>query len=1263
MKRFTVTVLMLCLMAVSALAQGTTGRLTGTVSGPDGVIAGATITVTDTQTNREVTAQSSDDGTFAVPQLEFGTYTVRITAPGFSTFVATDLKIDVGREYSLNSTLQVGEISQEVTVTAGADLLNATNAEVSNSVSPVQIQELPLDGRSPLDLITLQAGTSNTGGNTSINGQRTAFSNITRDGINVQDNFIRANATDFSPERSSTDDTGEFTIVTSNQGAESGYGSAQISQVTPRGQNEFNGSLYAYNRNSSFAANTFSGNASGNLSNGEEVSPRAYLNRNQFGGRISGPVPLPRFGEGGSRLIRNKAFFFFNTEQQIQRESDNFTTTVLTQSARNGLFTFRDAGGALRQVNIFSLPTTGGAGTAPTGIDPIVQSRIIAGLPLPNVPGGDNLNTAGFDETRVQNSEQRNYTGRFDVDFNDSNTARIVISDKREELLRPDVDLNTFGPIAPVTQPAISKFLSAAYRFTPSANFSNETIGGYNFIDAIFDRTAPIPGNFFNSALITEPEIRFLDQGRTQRNYSIQNNSQLTLADHSIRFGGIGQFFRINPFNDAGTVPTFTLGTGANTPQITAASFANVPGGANIPQVNITRANNLLSLLGGIVSGGTQSFTPSSVNGPFLVAGNREDFKYENYGFYAGDTWRISPRFTLSYGLRYELTTALRLGNGLLLEPVIPEGTDPVQAILNPNGRFQPVGGNAGGNNQLFKTDRNNFAPNIGFAYQPNFKNRFLNSFLPGEGRTVIRGGYAISYPQDQVLTSSRNAGRSNVGLGTTPVNATVNVNGTPTANLNLRPGTVGTATLNAPAPFTQGPTFAQNNTASVANNFGTAFAIDPNLQNARVQQYNIGISREIGFQTAIEVRYVGSRSNNLLRAIDYNQINISNGGFFDDFQRARANLAASGAANNPFFTGPGSQPLQVFGTAETSRLRVGTGGLSNAVFINNLQNGTPAELAFEFIRTNNDQNTANGQFPFVPNPNIGVADLVANGAFFNYNSLQAEIRRRFAQGIYFQANYTFAKNLSNAVGTEQALFDPFLDINRPELERARADFDQTHAFNLNTIFELPLGRGKRFFDTTGGIDRLIGGLVLGTNLRFGSGQPVTLVDPRGTFNRGGRSGRQTVFTTLSKDEVKNLFGRFEQNGVVYFINPAVLGPDGSATGGNVNATPANPAFPGQVFFNAQAGQTGNLERGFINSPSIFNLDVSLTKDIQITEGTRIRLIGQAFNVTNRANFRFNTDAASGRLLDINSATFGRLDPTFDFGEARRLQFAFRFEF
>ena len=171
MKRFSSILVLVLFATMFAFGQTTSGKLIGNVSDATGAVAGATVVITDNQTGRERSVTSDSDGSYTVP-LEFGTYTVKITATGFKTFTANDVKIDAGREYSLNAVLEVGAVTEEVTVTAGAENINATNGELSTSISPQQIKELPLNGRNPLSLLNLQAGVNATSG--SINGQRTS---------------------------------------------------------------------------------------------------------------------------------------------------------------------------------------------------------------------------------------------------------------------------------------------------------------------------------------------------------------------------------------------------------------------------------------------------------------------------------------------------------------------------------------------------------------------------------------------------------------------------------------------------------------------------------------------------------------------------------------------------------------------------------------------------------------------------------------------------------------------------------------------------------------------------------------------------------------------------------------------------------------------------------------------------------------------------------------------------------------------------------
>jgi hypothetical protein len=497
------------------------------------------------------------------------------------------------------------------------------------------------------------------------------------------------------------------------------------------------------------------------------------------------------------------------------------------------------------------------------------------------------------------------------------------------------------------------------------------------------------------------------------------------------------------------------------------------------------------------------------------------------------------------------------------------------------------------------------------------------------------------------------------------------------------------------PPPFT----YIRNNSSGVSAtaNFGTVFAVDPKLQTPSVDQMSLGYQREFGGNTALEIRYVGSRSDNFVRGVDLNQIDIFSNGFAADFNRAINNFIVS--AGNPFCgntptTGsptPGCVPLTIIrpsgnftytpvgsttavtipyaATAQgAGYLVVGTNGMGTGTFLPLLTSGQPAELAFNFIQLgfNNHPTLTNPNgtpwVNFVPNPATGAVDVMLNDAGFRYHSVQIEVRRRFSKGLYFQANYTFSKNLTNAIGSAnspnsgQSLFEPYLDNNNKQWDYTRADFDQTHTFNFNGVYQLPFGKGKMLLNNGGIVDKVFGGWELSGIVQWASGGPISFNDPRGTLNRAARSARQTPNSSLSYDEIRNLMGIFEANGRIYWINPSIIGTNGAASTGYIHGIlNSNSAFSGQAFFNVEPGQTGNLGRFIVNGPRNFNINAALLKNIRFTESMRIQLRMEAFNLLNNVNFNANSQVPS-----INSTTFGQITSA---GAARTIQFAARFEF
>jgi len=1260
--------LLLCLTALPAFGQSSTGRLVGTVTDASGVIPGATVTTKDNQTGKERTSTTSGEGSFNIPQLDVGTYTVTISAPGHKSFSAADVKIDIGQEYSLNATLEVGQVSENVTVVAGADVINSTNAELSNTISPRQVLELPLNGRNPLALLNTVAGANPT--NASINGERSSSVNYTRDGINVQDNFIRTGG--FVQDRPTVDDTGEFTVVTQNASADQGGGgSTQVQLVTPRGGQGYHGALWEYNRNVKFAANDFFNNAAG--------IPRPFLNRNQFGGKLSGPMPFPKFGEGGPSLVKGKAFFFAQYERFMLRQQRSITRNVLLGSARTGNFTYVDNSGVTRTVNVLTGAGFTGAIPASVGgvlaVDPTIQARVLNPMP---VAGNSTIANNGLTQllqfNQSDNDTRNGFTTRLDFDINSRNSLNFVYKynnngDERQS------DTGGYGTHPFVVQSGPTNLFIASYRTTIGTKFVNEVRGAYQPAEPFFNQSS-LPSDFIIGQIaanglpvnglpltISSPEASFEDQGRNTRQYTLQDNASYTMGNHSLRFGVDFNAQRIQVISNFNNTPIYAI-TNVNNP-LTPRLPANLyPGGISATQRG--RADALRYLLGGIIGAGSvaANFVNPTV-GPKLGVPLIQQLNFDTIGSYISDQWRVSPHLTLNLGLRYDIFTPLTNPDQVFLEPVIPAGTSLEAALTNRNGRYDLVGTNTGVKGRFYNQDNNNFGPIVSFAWSPEFKNSFLSTLMPGAGRTVIRGGFRSSFVNDEYVTSSLNAAGGNAGLNLTGLaNGVGNVNGRFTAPPPLRL-----------PPFRTPPiTFEQANLDNGAF-FNTVFAIDPKLNVQRNDEYNFGIQREIGHQTAIEVRYVGGRSNSMVRGVDLNQINLNASNFIRDFNVARNNCRLQGAtiagtgdpllrctdaSFNPAIAG--SQPLPAFNLLPFGAF------LNNSAVTTPIINGTPADLALIYIQNGLDFDpSTNTGIAFRKNVFAGPVDLIKNGGKYRYNALQAEIRRRFTNGLSFQANYTFQKILSDIETDGQARFDPYLDNNNPHLDYARTDYDRTHSLNINAIYELPFGKGKHFLNSGSTVSRFLSGFQMSSLVNVSSGAPISIRDLTGTLNRAGRSTRQTANSSLNTNQIKNLVGIFKQNGKIYFINPAVIAPDGTATGGNLGTTPTS-AFPGQVFFRAQPGQTGNLPRTFINGPMYFNWDAGLMKNIAFGERTRLQLRMEVFNVLNNVNFfaPSGANAASfgedSNIFNINSATFGQITS----GNAyppRIIQFAARFEF
>ena len=1223
------TSLIFTLSALTGFAQTSQTTVSGTVKDQNGaLVAGATITLVDARTQAARTATSNDDGFYLFANVLSGDYQIAAEGTGFKKTEVNRVKVDVSIPATVNLILEAGQISETVQTTASESqaVINTENAELSTVVTEKQINDLPLNGRNPIQLAALQAGVSSNTSvrNSNVNGMRGSYNNITWDGINIQENYLRGNQSSglFAQAAPSVSGVGEFTITTQNASAADGTGAVQVKLITPRGGSQYHGSLFEFWRNSALNANTFFNNAAG--------QPKPYLNQHQFGGTIGGPFALPRFGEGGPVFTqKNKLFFYAYYEETREAQQSLITRTVLSSPARSGFFTYRRQDNQqLQTINVLNL-------TGRT-IDPRI-GRLIGQTPLPNDLAGDRINTNGFSFNSPSGSTDKLFG--FRINYDPSQRHRFDVVYSRDSLAVPNDTFNNTGEPFPGL-PGKGQFPkrsrgAAAWNWAPTQAITNELRAGYYHQRSLFiGEEIEYEGNTrlgFPLGL-TNPVQNSLTSGRNGRIHELMDNASWVRGNHLLRFGGNYRNVHLEPFSFAGVIPQYNLAFGTNNPNpLNANNLAQFPGRISTTEFN--NASNLLAFLSGAVASAAQTFNVTSATSGFVSgAEQRRNLIYDLIGGYVGDTWRVRPNLTLNLGLRYEYIGPVRERDGIGLLPV-----GGLESLTNPNVVIDVAGG--GGNTRPFyNPDKNNFAPNLSFAWSP---------FKGEEGKTVVRGGYALSYVIDSVIQMAENAAiDGNQGLTSSP--APNNLSGTVSGG-GLRP--IDTPVFRVPRTLDDQLTLSQ---------FPTLFTIEPNLKTPYVQQWNIGIEHEIFRNTAVEVRYVGNRGVKLLRGIDINQVKIFENGFLQDFLRAQRNLELSTALNatnsaipaSPAFNPavPGSQVLTIFPTIGRRGLFTSaTGNTLDSGIVNLISQGQVGELVNTYVASRNTYLTPGvngaslGPAFFLPaNFKAGAVDFIGNGSWSTYNALQAEIRRRLSNGLYFQANYTYSKAYTDFEGSD-ANFSALLDLAQGGvLEKKRQTNDITHLFKANAVWELPFGPGKRMLNVDGFLGHFLGGWQMNGIFEMRTGRPLSFISGRGTLNRNARSGKNTAITTLSVQELKNAVGIFFDpvTGRPLVLDPRLIGPDGRA----------NPAF----FGHPTPGTVGTLHLTPVSGPGFWNFDFSMIKRTRISERTNIEFRAEFFNVFNHTNF------FTGENQTITSATFGQVTDTFD---PRIIQFAIKFNF
>ncbi len=850
-----------------AQAQDATGKITGVVTDQSGsAVPGAKVTVTNTSTNISKGTDTDQSGNYQVLQLPIGNYSVSAQAAGFQlTTVTTQTSLQINQTLKIDVQLQVGATTSTVTVESVGSQVETENSTLGGTVIGQAIYELPLNGRNTLDLLATQPGVTRTNpdssaaGAYSIGGQRTDSVTYLLDGGN--NNSVLNNSVVANP---NPDAIAEFRVIENNYAAEYGRNAGGIvSVVTKSGTNQFHGTLYDYVRNNYFDANRFFNN--------EQGLPTPVLKRNQYGGTIGGPIK------------KDKLFFFFSYQGQKQIADvtpTNGKVNTYTPAEANGDFSntsYASTVAAFLAANpqYQANPTLAAQGIIdPAKIDPVAKAYFSKGL-IPTSPTGYIFpQTGAFD-----NAED--YLGRFDYNITSKDVVTGTFSSHDEPVSSPFGNSNVLGYTSTRSDTDYFGNVSYTHTFTPNllnefrvtAQRANHTQGipvgnqptasqlGANVPSD--NPTGPPILNFSGSNLT----IGYSPNGPTHlvdNTYNYVDNLSWVFGRHSFKFG-----FSFAPVQN-NTLYDF---------YINGAYYFYGPGTTVGSSVDL--ADFLLGLPDEFLQFGA---APSNV-------------RSKQYAGYGQDSWRVNPRLTLNFGVRYEYSEPKYDTQGRSFS-FIP-GLHSQRFVNAPTNLVFP--GDPGAPKGSNFPDKNDFAPRFGFAYDPT-----------GQGKTSVRGGFGMFY---DVLKAEDNLQFN----GQAPFFGFGDV-------FPAGPGASGPSGLQDPYasagavdPFPSKP--PSKNLDFAAAGFlpfggGGVYFVDPHLRTPYVFQYNLSVQQQVAPGTVLEVGYLGYSAHKLTGLVDINPFSPvtgarlygSNFSYLSEFQNiGKANYNAMQAHLKRSFTSMGA--------------------------------------------------------------------------------------------------------------------------------------------------------------------------------------------------------------------------------------------------------------------------------------------------------------------------------------------------------------------
>ncbi len=1193
--------------------QETTGSILGTVRDPSGApIPGAKVTISDAEKKIVVrTVVTGAEGQFSVPLLQVGIYDIEAEAQGFKKQVALGLKLDLNQRRSVDLALEVGNITDTVTVEASANPIETSTPLSSSLITGEQARELSLNNRNWVQLVALApgvtndladqvyVGTTNPEGqantiNISVNGARSSQNTFTVDGADITDRGSNITIQAYP----SVDSIGEFKVLTSLYPAESGRsGGGQVNIVTRSGTHRFHGSAFEFLRNEVLNANNFLINSSANPAygrNSDGEAKRAPFRYNNFGWTLGGPIPLQKLmGEKGKDF-----FFFFSQEYRRDRRFSSASTTSVPDSAlRTGVFPIpvcinRPALGETSCTGNYILP----AGTPiPASLINPTSNGYLTGiynkLPLPNNPTVSNpfalltglANVADFRQEVIK------------IDKTFSTKLSTYYRYQHDSI--PTLDGNALfssGSGLPgvstteTNSPGQTHTASVTYIASPKNIFEGRYTYGYGAILsknvgtlALENTTIPVTLPFENTRdrnpTLTGNGFTGLTSYGPYDNFSYKHNFGGSwtgiMGNHTIKVGGVYSIYRKNENalagNNEGIYSAFatTLPAGQTFPQ-----NYTLPGGTVLPNALTSTVAANLQRWANFMVGNVQTFSQAHYD-------YTADLRQKTLEIYAQDEFRMRRNLTLYYGVRYSYFPSAYDKNGRLTN-FVPSLFSAANAplVTGAGARVTGSGNFCGGiiaNDQNFTTGpaiynctpskspwgkyvidsgKGDFAPRFGVAWDPS-----------GNGKTVIRTGYGLFH--EQVL------------------------NGTFLQHIGLNPPYQETVT---------GTNTRMDNPAASISVSATPQglrAIQSDWNTPYMQHWSLNIQREISKNTYFTVGYYGSKGTHLIGVTELNDLPPG---------YALGSVCAPG--NNYFgqaapFTAVTCQPA-----GYAFRNLTSVTGNPNVV-------GTT---------TFTDQLILDQLRPYRGYRGIAMIQPRYDS---NYHSLQVSAQKRFSGSSQVNLAYTYGKNLTNSPNDRSGFPQDTYDLRS---EYQRATLDRRHVLVANFVYELPFMREQRGF-----VGKTLGGWQSSGIITYNTGLPFSPATSSldyaglGLINAG-----PTARPNLLCDPNENA-----PHTVAQYFNTACFQTNPPSTGTGSTGLPNKP---------------GTAGRGIIGGPSTTRIDFTMSKNLKLTESMKMQFRWEAFNILNHTNYRGFTS------LNVTSTAFGQIGTVRD---PRTMQVALKLYF